>query len=145
MTWKATRPRVNAFSPLRRFYHDTILPHNLAIDFYKAASTTGKNEIKTDVFKMLLSDRFSPNELCEGQSPRENSQQFAIEAVSSLIGRMNSIVFATEEGHVGATNHPDPLTAVQAGDIVVGLFGITNLSCFVRCPGRTAKSRHMLW
>lgn len=33
-------------------------------------------------------------------------------------------MFVTEEGHLGTLYHPEPLTAVQPGDVVVGLFGM---------------------
>ncbi|KAL5387688.1 hypothetical protein DPSP01_003483 [Paraphaeosphaeria sporulosa] len=41
-----------------------------------------------------------------------------------VVGVRGRILFVTEEGDVGALYHPEPLTAVQPGDVVVGLFGI---------------------
>jgi hypothetical protein len=40
------------------------------------------------------------------------------------VSHVDTVVFVTEEGHVGRAYHPDFENGIRAGDVVVGLFGV---------------------
>lgn len=114
--------------------HGTIvLPRNTGIDCYRKTLTSDQDPIGPQAFMALISDDYAAEQLdSNSTSPSTDDLLSGVKDIVRLIeGRANRIIFTTEEGHVGALYHPDPLVGVQSGDVVVGLFG-TNVPFVLR-------------
>jgi hypothetical protein len=121
-----TMTRRNFLVSLRKFYTDVLVPWGISAKSYKAAFTLVNDQIDAEALQALISEHFTVQQImCNQQDlPTSALLQRTLNALGNLTAQGDRIIFITEQGHCGALYHPNPRTALQPGDIVVGLFGL---------------------
>lgn len=110
---------------LRKVYHDLLSPRHIPASALKSALTFKRGELSGyDVIDMDICERFLKEGVNIDATATSELEKKKWDIYSELGTHEDVLLFVTEEGGVGTLYHPQPLTAVQPGDVVVGLFGI---------------------
>lgn len=113
-------------SRLQQIYSTIVLPHDIATGCFGEALTCDRSLLDLKAFTAIFSGKYSAEEinLERSETFTDESLTGVKEVLRQLRGHLDRIIFTTKDGHLGALYHPDPLTSVQLGDVVVGLFGM---------------------